>query len=134
MRIAVATENGRTISAHFGRSPLFAIYDIANGTFTQKELRKNTFTQHFKEGHQHGEGHGQGAHHHGEGHGDGHRGVAAGLSDCQVVISHGMGRRAVDDLTAAGKEIFVTSETDVQTAVRAWIDKTLTTDERRIHG
>lgn len=136
MRIAVATEDGKMISSHFGRSPLFAIYDISEGSFSCVEMRKNTFTDHFRGGHEAGgHTHEAGSHHrHGEGHGDGHRGIAEGLGDCGVVISRGMGRRAVEDLKQAGADVYVTAEREVETAVRAWIDRTITTEERRIHG
>ena len=47
MKIAVATEDGNSISAHFGRSPYFAIYDIDDGEIINREMRENTFTGHF---------------------------------------------------------------------------------------
>ena len=134
MRVAVATNDGQSISSHFGRSTYFAIYEISGGAIVHKEMRQNTFTRHLSDAHRHEHHHEHHSHQPGHGHGDGHHGVVRGLSDCQVVISHGMGRRAVDDLTSAGMDIYVTGETDVEKAVQAWIGSSLTTDERRIHG
>jgi predicted Fe-Mo cluster-binding NifX family protein len=51
MKIAVATEDGRVISSHFGRSPYFAIYQIEDGKIIHKEMRKNNFTVQFRNDH-----------------------------------------------------------------------------------
>ena len=118
MKIAVATEEGKTISDHFGRSPYFAIFEIENGKIINQSMRQNTFTGHFRghhEGHQHGE------HHHGSGDPHSHDSVAEGLGDCAVVISHGMGRRAWEDLRARGIEMIVTDETEVAKAVQMYL-------------
>ena len=131
MKIAVATEEGKTISAHFGRSPLFAIFDIENGAVAGITLRENTFTRHFSGKHQAGE---HGEHHHGKGDPHAHESAAKGLSDCQVVISHGMGRRAWEDLRARGIEMIVTDETDVATAVRLYLAGRLEDRVERLHG
>lgn len=131
MKIAVATEEGKTISAHFGRSPLFAIFDIENGAVANITLRENTFTHHVRE-RQHTDDHG--AHHHGKGDPHAHESVARGLGDCQVVISHGMGRRAWEDLRARGIEMIVTDETDVATAVRLYLTGHLEDRVERLHG
>jgi len=42
MKIAVATEDGRTVSQHFGRTPYFAIFEIAEGTIIKRSMRENT--------------------------------------------------------------------------------------------
>jgi predicted Fe-Mo cluster-binding NifX family protein len=44
-----------------------------------------------------------------------------GLKDCSVIISHGMGRRAWQDLGAMGVEIIVTDETDVERALELYL-------------
>ena len=54
MKVAVATEDGKLISAHFGRSPYFAIYEIENGNVVKKDMRQNTFTGHFRGAKHHG--------------------------------------------------------------------------------
>ncbi|MCL4468460.1 MAG: hypothetical protein M1591_05975 [Deltaproteobacteria bacterium] len=48
------------------------------------------------------------------------------LSDCTVIISHGMGRMLYDDLESAGLEVFVTDETDTDKAIELFIDNKLT--------
>ena len=108
MKVAVASDDGKTISAHFGRTRGFVIYDVDNGEVKMHEFRPNTFT-----------GHARGLEH--AGHDiDRHGPVLAALADCAVVISHGMGRRLYNDLRTVGIESFITDEIDVQTAVEAY--------------
>jgi predicted Fe-Mo cluster-binding NifX family protein len=130
MKIAVATEQGKTISDHFGRSPYFAIIEIENGKVINQSMRQNSFTGHFRghhEGHQHRE------HYHGTGDSHDHDSVAEGLSDCSVVISHGMGRRAWEDLRARGIEMIVTDETEVEEAVRMYLAGELQDRVEKLH-
>jgi predicted Fe-Mo cluster-binding NifX family protein len=122
MKIAVATEDGEFISEHFGRSPYFAIYEIDNGEITVKEMRLNTFSGHFRGGDR--RGHGE------EGR---HETVAEALGDCSVVISHGMGRRAWEDLRARGIEMIVTNETEVENAVRMYLGGELRDHTEKLH-
>ena len=41
MRIAVPTNDGASISEHFGRSASFLIFEIENGQIKSRELRTN---------------------------------------------------------------------------------------------
>jgi predicted Fe-Mo cluster-binding NifX family protein len=130
MKIAVATEQGKIISDHFGRSPYFAIFEIENGNIINQSMRQNTFTGHFRghhEGHQHVE------HQHGTGGTHGHDSAAEGLGDCNVVISHGMGRRAWEDLRARGIEMIVTDETEVEKAVHMYLAGKLRDNVDKLH-
>jgi len=38
MKIAVPTDDGKTISQHFGRARSFAIFEVENGEIVSKEL------------------------------------------------------------------------------------------------
>jgi predicted Fe-Mo cluster-binding NifX family protein len=130
MRIAVATENGEEISRHFGRSPFFAVFDIEDNKIVGQTMRQNTFSQHFRGGQDHGH-HGEG--HHGSGDPHSHRSLIEGLSDCTVVISHGMGRSAWEDLRAAGKDMIVTDETKVKDALDRYLAGTLVNRVDKLH-
>jgi len=93
MRIAVPTNDGTSVSGHFGRSTGFLIFEIHDGQIQSRELRTNLA------GHAHAEGRcggadGQQAHDHAE--------ILSTLSGCEVVICAGMGRRAADALQSAG--------------------------------
>jgi len=130
MKIAVATEDGRTVSQHFGRTPYFAIFEIAEGTIVNRSMRENTFTWHFRE--HHGDQRNE-EHHDAHGDPDAHQSIAEGLEDCRVVISQGMGRRAWEDLRGAGIEMIVTDEIEVQLAVQKYLAGELEDRVEKLH-
>ncbi len=57
-----------------------------------------------------------------------HNRILTALHDCETVIAGGMGRRLVDDLTAAGKKIFITSQTETRKAVELFLKNELEVD------
>jgi predicted Fe-Mo cluster-binding NifX family protein len=130
MKIAVATEDGKLIFPHFGRSPYFAIFEIEEGRIINQTMRQNTFTGHFRGKHEH---HHHGEHHHGAGDPHAHQSVAEGLKDCQVVISQGMGRKAWEDLREKGIEMIVTDESRIENAVRKYLAGELADRVERLH-
>jgi len=110
MKIAIASDDERTISSHFGQTRGFVVFDVEGKEVKSREYRPNTFT-----------GHARGLE--GAGHEiDRHGPILSALSDCKAVISHGMGRRIYDDLKGAGIEAFVTDEAEVQKVIGLYIN------------
>jgi predicted Fe-Mo cluster-binding NifX family protein len=108
MKIAIPTMDGHSISAHFGKSKAFLVFDAEGGAIKTRELRDND--QHMvqtsgQDGHGHGEGH---SHEHGHHHD--HGGFTRLLSDCQAVIVRGMGVGAVQAMRSAGIRIYLVEE------------------------
>ncbi len=93
-------------------------------------MRRNTFTGHSRGGEQHQEHGGAG---HGRGDEQGHKTVPQALRDGKAVISHGMGRRAWEDLRAQGIEMIVTDETEVETAAKMYLAGELRDQTERLH-
>ena len=93
MKIAVITENGKTISQHFGRAPYYLVFTIEDGKITNREMRDKMGHQHFvNEAHtdDHGtDGHGMDSSSHQK-----HGQMAEAIKDCQVLLCGGMGRGA----------------------------------------
>ena len=113
MKIAIASDDERTISSHFGQTRGFVVFEMEGKEVKNREYRPNTFT-----------GHARGLE--GAGHEiDRHSPILSALSDCKAVISHGMGRRIYDDLKGAGIEAFITDETEVQKALDLYLNGTL---------
>jgi predicted Fe-Mo cluster-binding NifX family protein len=110
VKIAIASDEGTTISSHFGQTRGFVVFEVEGITVKSREYRPNTFTGHARglEGADHGI--------------DRHGPILSALSDCKTVISLGMGRRIYDDLKGAGIEALVTDETDVQKAINLYIN------------
>lgn len=110
MKIAIASDDEKTISSHFGRARGFVIFEIEGKEIRSQEYRSNTFT-----------GHARGLE--GAGHEiDRHTPILNALRDCKTVISHGMGRRLYDDLKKAGIEVFITEETQVSKALHLFLE------------
>lgn len=113
MKIAIASDNQKDISSHFGRTRGFVIYEVEDEKILNQEYRLNTFTDHTQ-GHEHGEEH---RYNHGP--------ILEALKDCNIVISNGMGRRIYEDLKTKGIDVIVTNETDVNKALNLYINNEL---------
>lgn len=114
MKVAIASDDGKVIASHFGRTLGFVIAVIENREVQIKEYRQNTFT-----GHARGlAGAGCGADRHGP--------ILEALKDCQVVVSRGMGYRIYEDLKNAAIEVYLSDEIEVDAALNAYIQGKLT--------
>lgn len=123
MKIAVITDDQKTISQHFGRAPYYLVLTVEDGKITNRELRDKLGHQHFA-----GEEHGEHEHHHGAGHGSDpashnrHSRMAEAISDCQAVICGGMGMGAYQSMQALNIKPVVSDIRDIEEAVQAYID------------
>ncbi len=122
MKVAIASDDGQTISAHFGRTKGFAVFEVVEKEVKNFEYRPNTFTGHARgledAGHEFNR----------------HTPILNALSDCGVVIAHGMGMRIYNDLKKIGIEVFVTEEVDVKKALHLFLNDKLTNHpELRCH-
>ncbi|MCL5744849.1 MAG: NifB/NifX family molybdenum-iron cluster-binding protein, partial [Acidobacteria bacterium] len=94
MRIAVPTNDGKSISEHFGKSAGFLVFEVENDQVKNREMRTNEM-QHSHE---------QGACHHAARPGGphSHASLVSTLAGCEVVLCAGMGQRAADALKSSG--------------------------------
>ncbi|MBK8935732.1 MAG: hypothetical protein IPM76_26100 [Chloroflexi bacterium] len=123
MKIAVVTDDGKKISAHFGRATKYAVYTVEAGQIVAQELRAKMGHQDFA-----GEAHHDHEHHHETGHGQGqhsaekHQRMFATITDCDVLLARGMGQGAYTGLEQANVRPILTDIADVETAVTAVIE------------
>jgi predicted Fe-Mo cluster-binding NifX family protein len=122
-KIAVASDDQRTIAQHFGRTKGFMIYTVEDNKITDTSYVDNTFTGHVR-GHHH-------KHDHDHQHRHSHRGILEALKDTEVVISRGMGRRLLDDFERVGKTVFVTATETLDDAVSQYIEGVLKHDPEK---
>jgi predicted Fe-Mo cluster-binding NifX family protein len=101
MKIAMPTDDRKTLAFHFGRAEEFAIYEPADGEARVLEYRPNV---HIHSGADHGRG---AAHSHDFG---------EGLAGVDVLICRGMGPRAADACAAMGIRVVFTDEDDLNAA------------------
>jgi predicted Fe-Mo cluster-binding NifX family protein len=118
-KIAFPTDDGETISRHFGQATRFAVLTLSDGRLGASEVRE-------KPNHRHGEHAAADGTHPG-------RQMAEVVSDCQVVISGGMGAPMLERLEAAGLKVYLTREASIAAAAQAFLDGTLQDDRRLVH-
>ena len=110
MKLAIATDDFKTITGHVGRCNGFLVVEVENGEIKNTEERTNTFTNHKREGENH--------HHHGSGHG--HARLAEGLKDCGYLICSAAGKRLINDLNSSGIEVIFTDEMSCLEAAKSF--------------
>jgi predicted Fe-Mo cluster-binding NifX family protein len=93
VKIAIATSDGTQVSAHFGRSAGFVVFDLEGTAIKGRELRSNNHTPHAQ-GLCHGEHHDHAPH--------SHSNVVGLLRDCEVLLCGGMGSGAAQALNENG--------------------------------
>jgi len=120
MKIALATLNGTTVTAHFGRTKGFIVVDIEDGTETAREFREV------------GSG-GNGAHED-PGHNRRHHDLVGTIQDCDVVIAGGMGHPIQERLVHAGLDVILTDIRSIDEAVAGYIAGTIDHDPERAHA
>ena len=131
MKIAVITEDGNTVSQHFGRAPYYLVCTIENGKIVSSELMNkmghNQFGGESHEDH-HDENHGMDEEHHNR-----HAQMANPISDCEALICGGMGRGAYDSMRRVNIKPIVTDFVDIDQAVQAYIDGKLIDHTEKLH-
>ncbi|MFA5869013.1 MAG: NifB/NifX family molybdenum-iron cluster-binding protein [Candidatus Bathyarchaeia archaeon] len=130
MKVAIVTDDGKTISQHFGRAMYYQVYEIRDGAVVGSEKRS-------KAGH-HVEGasqHEHGAEPHGHHHGDAatHNSMLANVADCEALIARGMGWGAYDAIKEAGLKPYITDTESADEAVKAYIEGKLDNHAERLH-
>ncbi len=125
MKIAFPTDDGKTISPHFGRAPYYLIAVLEEGSEPRFEQREKSY--HGSEEHGHHDEH---EHNHHRDHSD----MFAPLSDCQVLIAGGMGSPAHDHALSMGLQVLLPAEKNIQNALAMFQRGELKSDPRRIHN
>ena len=139
MKIAVVTDDGKTISAHFGRATKYVICTVEKGVLVSQELiDKPNF--HGKQQHHHQHDLVQIDHkEHKQEHGFGkqaaekHQTMFAPILDCDVLVARGMGMGAHRGLEQANIRPIITDISDIHAAVQAVISGEIVDHRERLH-
>lgn len=132
MKIAAISEDGTTISQHFGRAPLYVVVTVEDGKIVSKETRAKT-GHHTFAAHQHpdlapGERHGYDS-----GSQVRHESMAETIADCQVLLAGGMGWGAYEAMQSYNITPIVTDVRSINEAVQLYLDGKLTNLMERLH-
>lgn len=132
MKIAVISDNGTTVSQHFGRAPYYVVVTAEDGEVVDKEKREKPGHHSFAHQHQdhdaHEEGHGFGTEAQSR-----HASMAEPIADCKVLIAGGMGWGAYENLTSRGIETIVTDIENIDEAVKLYLEGKLLNLQQRLH-
>lgn len=131
MKIAAITEDGVTISQHFGRAPYYAVLTIENGGIVKREMCDKLGHVHFVGEEEHTDA--SGRHGFGPTAVDRHTQMVAAIADCQVLLCRGMGWGAHESMRQAGITPIVTDIGDIEAAVQAYLDGTIVDHKEFLH-
>ena len=132
MKIAVVTDDEKTISAHFGRAQYYSVFTVEDNKIVKKEIRdKANHSQFSGEDHHHGE--------YGDSHGmdpasqNRHGMMMETIQDCDVLLARGMGQGAHNNLRDRKIKPVLTDIQDIQEAVEAYLSGKLVENLARLH-
>ncbi len=134
MKIAAVSEDGATISQHFGRAPFYVVLTVENDQIVAREQRDKMGHAQFAGEHE--------AHSHEadpRGHGfdataqSRHARMAAAIADCDVLLARGMGAGAYESMRQAGIRPIVTDVASIDAAVQAYLAGALQDHVEKLH-
>lgn len=131
MKIAIATDEGKSVSQHFGRAKYYLVATVENGQLVGRELRDKPSHQHFaNDPHidQPGQPHGYGPTEENR-----HTRMAEVIKDCEVLLCGGMGMGAYESMKDHGIRPIVTDIASVDEAVVAWAQGKIVDRTDRLH-
>jgi predicted Fe-Mo cluster-binding NifX family protein len=134
MKIAAVSEDGVTISQHFGRAPFYVVVTVEDGKIVSHEKRDKLGHAHFA-GEHHEEAHEQDP----RGHGfdpaaqNRHARMAEAIADCEVLLSRGMGAGAYESMKQANIRPIVTDVENIDEAVQAYLAGGLKDHVEKLH-
>jgi predicted Fe-Mo cluster-binding NifX family protein len=132
MKIAAITDDGKTISQHFGRAPYYLVATVENGQIVKRELRDKLGHTHFmNQAHpeaQPGQPHGMDAASHNK-----HLQMAESIADCEALLCRGMGMGAYESMKALGIRPVVTDIGIIDEAVMAYVGGNIVDQVERLH-
>jgi predicted Fe-Mo cluster-binding NifX family protein len=131
VKIAIATDEGKTVSRHFGQARYYLVAMVENGQVAARELREKPSHQHFAN-EPHAEPPSQ-PHGFGPAEENRHARMAEVIKDCQVLLCGGMGRGAYESMKAQGIRPIVTDIASIDEAVAAWAQGKLVDHTDRLH-
>jgi predicted Fe-Mo cluster-binding NifX family protein len=139
MKVAAITDDGITISRHFGRARYYQVHLIEDGAIVSRELREKAGHHDFAHDGHHDHDHAHEGRHDPRGHGFGreaagrHARMIEAITDCDVLLVRGMGQGAYMALGEAGITPIVTDIEVIEEAVQAYLDGGIIDHTERLH-
>ena len=115
MKIAIASDDKKLISHHFGKALGFVVFDVKDNKVVSKSYRENI---------------GKNS---GECGSCNHSAMIDNIKDCDIVISYGMGQRIYSDLLNSKIIPLVTEENNVEDAIKKYLKNQLINRKDKLH-
>jgi predicted Fe-Mo cluster-binding NifX family protein len=132
IKVAAITDDGKTISQHFGRAQYYLVVTVEDGQIVHRELRDKLGHAHFaNQPHaeeQPGQPHGMDAASHNK-----HLQMAESIADCEALLCRGMGMGAYESMKVVGIRPVVTDIIVIDEAVKAYIEGNIVDQVERLH-
>jgi predicted Fe-Mo cluster-binding NifX family protein len=131
MKIAAISEDGTTLSQHFGRAPYYVVLSVEGGKVVGRETRPKAGHHAFAGAERPlgpGERHGYDSHSQAK-----HASMAQSIADCQVLLVGGMGWGAYESLKSRNIEPIVTDVESIEEAVKLHLEGKLPNLMERLH-
>jgi predicted Fe-Mo cluster-binding NifX family protein len=132
MKIAAITDEGTTISQHFGRAAYYMVVTVEDGKIVNRELREKLgHSQFANQPHPEevpGQPHGMDATSHNK-----HLQMAEAIADCEALLCRGMGMGAYESMKMRGIRPIVTDIESIDEAVLAYVEGKIVDQVERLH-
>jgi predicted Fe-Mo cluster-binding NifX family protein len=133
MKIAIITDDGKTVCQHFGRANYYAVLTIEDGQIIGREMREKLSHKHFaNEAHDH-------THEPGQRHGfdaasqSRHTQMSQAIADCEALICRGMGAGAYESMKERGIRPIVTDIELIDDAAMTYAGGVLVDHIEKLH-
>jgi predicted Fe-Mo cluster-binding NifX family protein len=132
MKIAVITDDGKTISQHFGRALYYLVATVENGQITNREMRNklghNQFSNEPHEEEKPGQQHGMDDASHNK-----HLQMSESITDCEALLCRGMGMGAYESMKVRNIRPMVTDIANIDEAVMAYANGQIIDHVEKLH-
>ena len=129
-KVAAVTDDGETISQHFGRALYYEVLTIENGKIAKRERREKIGHHNFAQEEHH---HSSGQHGFDEASHNKHVSMAEAIKDCKILLARGMGAGAYQSMLQLDIKPVVTDIRNIDDAVNAIINGTIKDHPEKLH-
>lgn len=132
MKFALITDDGKTISQHFGRAQHYLVVTVENGQIVNREMRDKLGHSHFAsqphEEDKTGQPHGMDADSHNK-----HLQMSEIITDCEALLCRGMGRGAYESMKIRNIRPMVTDIASIDEAIIAYVNGQIVDHIEKLH-
>ena len=133
MKIAIASNDKKTISEHFGGAPYFVVVEVEEEKIRNKEVREKPGHKDLAQEEEYPQTGKEGVHGFTAKASERHKKIAGLIKDCKVVIAGRMGLGAYEDLRDLGFEVITTDIKEINEIVSLYAKSKLSHMVERLH-